>query len=145
LHRLTECKRQQERVGPVKHGIIAYGIDPITSEEEEATPLEDELIKALTYLGRERFDVAQRDHLVVTEALLFQPFPRYGLGIKERPSQDTTWLQRLQQVKNFTVKQRGTRVPVYEQHMHWRNGTQGIIEAVILSKPIPFQADLPPV
>src|SRR5206468_2778684 len=117
-----------------------HRIDPIASEEEEATPLDDKLIQALAYLGRERFDVAQRDHLVVTEALLFQTFPGYGFGIKQRPSQDTTWLQRLQQVKNFTVKQRGARVPVHEQHMHWRYGTQSIIEAVILSKPISFQA-----
>jgi len=40
LRWLTECKRQQERVRPVKHGIIAHRIDPVTSEEEEATPLD---------------------------------------------------------------------------------------------------------
>src|SRR5215510_6383744 len=145
LRGLTECKRQQKRVRPVKHGIIAHRIDPVASEEEEAPPLDNKLIEALAYLGRERFDVAQRDHLVVTEALLFQTFPRYGFRIKQRPSQDTAWLQRLQQVKNFTVKQRGTRVSIHEQHMHWRYGTQSIIKAIVLSKPIPFQADLPPV
>src|ERR1043166_7046626 len=104
LRGLTKCQRQQERVGPVKHGVIAHWIDPVTSEKEQASPLDDKLIEALAYLGRKRFDVAQRDHLVVTEALLFQPFPGYRFGIKEWPSQDTAWLQRLQQVKNFTVK-----------------------------------------
>src|SRR5215471_11230619 len=145
LRGLTECKRQQERVGPVKHGIIAHWIDPITSEEEEATTLNDKLIEALAHLGCERFDVAQRDHLVVTEALLFQTFPGYRFGIKQRPSQDTARLQRLQQVKNFTVKQRSARIPVHKQHMHWRHSTQSVIEAIILSKSIPFQAHLPPV
>src|SRR5438128_8423222 len=86
LRGLTECKRQQERVRPVKHGIIAPRIDPIASEEEEAPALDDKLIEALAYLGRERFDIAQRDHLVVTEALLFQTLPGHRFGIKQRPS-----------------------------------------------------------
>src|SRR5438094_199859 len=123
LRGVAECKRQQERVRPVKHGIITPRIDTITGEEEEATPLDDKLIEALTHLGRERFDVAQRNHLVVTETLLFQAFPGNRFGIKQRLSQDTAWLQRLQQVKNFAVKQRGPRVPVHKQHMHWRHGT----------------------
>jgi hypothetical protein len=82
LQRLTECKRQQERVRPIKHGIITYWIDSVTSEEEEPAPLDDKLVEALAYLGRKRFDVAQRDYLIVTKALLFQPLPRYGFGIK---------------------------------------------------------------
>src|SRR5262249_31827650 len=127
------------------HGIIAYWIDPVPSEKEETSPLDDKLVEALADLGRERFDVAQRNHLVVTEALLFQPFPGYRFGIKERLAQDTAWLQRLQQVKNSPGNQGGTRAPVHKQHMHWRYGAQSIIEAVILGNPIPFQADLPPV
>ena len=51
-------ERQQERVRTVKHGIIAHRIDPIASEKEEATPLDDKLIESLAYLSRERFDIA---------------------------------------------------------------------------------------
>src|SRR5262245_11464143 len=101
LRGLTERKRQQERVGPVKHRIIEHWTGTIISEEEKATALDDKLIEALAHLGCERFDVAQRDHLVVTEALLFQTLPGYRFGIKQRPSQDSARLQRLQQVKNF--------------------------------------------
>src|SRR2546421_1993420 len=82
LRGLTERKRQQERVRPVKHSIIAHRVDPITSEEEEATALNDKLIEALACLCCKRFDIAQRDYLVITEALLFQTFPRDGFGIK---------------------------------------------------------------
>src|SRR5262252_699409 len=98
LRRLTECERQQERVRPVKHSIIAHWIDPIAREKEEAPPLDDKLIEALAYLCCKRFDIAQRNHLVITEALLFQTVPGYGFGIKQRLSQDTAWLQSLQQV-----------------------------------------------
>src|SRR5882672_5559910 len=82
LCRLTERQRQQECIRPVKHGVIAHRIDPVASEEKEASPLDDKLIETLTYLGCERFDVAQHDHLIITEALLFHAFPGYRFGIK---------------------------------------------------------------
>src|SRR5688500_14688146 len=89
LRGLAKRQRRQERVGPVKHGIIAHWIDAIASEKEEASAVDDKLMEALAYLGRERFNIAQRDHLIVAEALLFQTFPGYRFGIKQGLSQDT--------------------------------------------------------
>ena len=144
LYRLAQSERQHERVRAIKHRIIAYRVNMIAGEEDHPTTLDHKLVHALAYLRCERFDIAQHNDLVVTQALLFQAFPGYGLGIKQWPSQDTTRLQRMQQVKNFAVKQRGARVAIHQQHVHWRHRTQSIIEAIIFGKPVTFKADLPP-
>ena len=72
------------------------------------------------------------DHLIVTEALLFA-FPGYGFGIKQRPSR-TRRVAAHSGGKNFTVKQRGARVPVHGS-MHWCTGVGQ--NAISLNKAIP--------
>src|SRR5262249_13891870 len=120
---LAHSERQQEGVRAIKHSIVAYWIDMIAGKEDHPPALNDKLVETLAHLRCECFNIAQRNDLVITQALLFQSFPGYGLRIKQRPPQDATRLQRMQQVKNFAVKQRRTWVAIYQQDVHWCHRT----------------------
>src|SRR2546422_11642789 len=84
LRGLAQSEGQQEGVRAIKHRIVSHRIDPIAREEDESPPFNNELIEPLTYLGRERLDVAEHDNLIVIEALLFQSLPGNGIGVKQR-------------------------------------------------------------